>query len=167
VAAGRAPAPPTAPLDDVIRDRVEAWRPVCQEHDQPLSIAGELPSAPVPRDDFGQVLDVLLDNATRYAGRGAAITVGAAADGAGLRCFVADDGPGLPADGWALATQRFWRGSTAGDGSGLGLAIAQEIVAAYGGTLRLHPGDGGKGMLAEVHIDSDAAVRPGENGGSS
>jgi signal transduction histidine kinase len=166
VAAGRAVVADTAPLDEVMADRVEAWRPVAQKHEQPLSVIGELPTAPVPRDDVGQILDVLLDNATRYAGRGAAITVHGDDNGAELRCVVADDGPGMPDDGWARATERFWRGSAAGAGSGLGLAIAREIVAASGGTLRLRPGDGGRGTLAEVRISCDRPVRPCESGES-
>jgi signal transduction histidine kinase len=154
----------TAPLGEVVADRVEAWRPVAQDHDQRLSVIGELPTTPVPRDDVGQILDVLLDNATRYADRHAAITVHGDADGAELRWVVADDGPGLPTDGWTRATERFWRGSAAADGSGLGLAIAREIVAASGGTLRLRPGDGGRGTVAEVRISYDRPGHLGESG---
>ncbi|MFC5729739.1 MULTISPECIES: sensor histidine kinase [Nocardioides] len=151
LAAGQASATDTAPLDDVVLDRIEAWGPVAQEHEQRLTVAGALPSVPVPRDDLGQVLDVLLDNATRYAGRGAVITVTAHADD-GVHCVVADDGPGLPADDWHRATERFWRGSTSGDGSGLGLSIAREIVAARQGTLRIRPGDNGTGTIAEARL---------------
>lgn len=151
LAAGHASTTDTAPLDEVVLDRVEAWRPVAQDHEQGLTVVGALPSVPVPRDDLGQVLDVLLDNATRYAGRGAAIAVSAHADD-GVQCVVADDGPGLPADGWRRATERFWRGSTTGDGSGLGLAIAREIVAARDGALRIRPGDDGDGTVVEVRL---------------
>lgn len=165
-AAGRAAPPDTAPLDDVVIDRVEAWRPVAQDHDQRLSVVGEVPPTPVPRDDLGQVLDVLLDNATRYAGPGATITVSAQTDDAGLRCVVTDDGPGLEGEGWVRATERFWRGTSGGDGSGLGLAIAREIVAACHGTIRLRPGDGGVGTVAEVHLRHDSAGRTGCTGGT-
>jgi signal transduction histidine kinase len=102
------------------------------------------------------VLDVLLDNAIRYAGPGATITIRVCDDAAGLRCIVADDGPGLPADGWSRATDRFWRGSAAGEGTGLGLAIAHDVVATWGGTLRLRPGDDERGTVAEVWLTSDS-----------
>lgn len=153
LAAGQAVAAETEPLDEVVTDRVEAWRQLALDRDQRLLAVGEIPPVAVPRDDLGQVLDVLLDNAIRYAGPGATITLRAADDDAGLRCIVADDGPGLPAGGWSRATERFWRGSSTGGGTGLGLAIAHQVVATWGGTVRLRPGDAGRGTVAEVWLD--------------
>jgi len=158
-AAGRPMAADTTPLDEVVADRVEAWRQLARDREQRLSDVGEIPPAAVPRDDLGQVLDVLLDNAIRYAGPGATITLRVHDDDAGLRCIVADDGPGLPTDGWARATERFWRGSAAGEGTGLGLAIAHDVVATWGGSLRLRPGGDGGGTVAEVWLAGDARDR--------
>ncbi len=155
-AAGQAVAAETGPLDEVVTDRAEAWRQLAQDREQWLSEVGEIPPVTVPRDDLGQVLDVLLDNAIRYAGPGATITLRVCDDAAGLRCIVADDGPGLPADGWSRATDRFWRGSAAGEGTGLGLAIAHDVVATWGGRLRLRLGDDGRGTVAEVWLPGDS-----------
>jgi len=157
-AAGRAMAAETTPLDEVVTDRVEAWRQLARDREQRLCEVGEIPPTAVPRDDLGQVLDVLLDNAIRYAGRGATITL-RVHDDDGLRCIVADDGPGLPTDGWSRATERFWRGSGSGEGTGLGLAIAHDVVATWGGSLRLRPGDDGGGTIAEVWLAGDARDR--------
>lgn len=153
-AAGRAVAAPTAPLAEVVADRVEAWRPLAHERGQELTETGSPSAAPVRRDDLGQVLDVLVDNALRYAGPGARVTVEALDDAEGLRCVVADDGPGLPGEGWSRATERFWRGTDDGEGTGLGLAIAHEVAASWGGGLVLRSGgDGdGRGTLAEVWL---------------
>jgi signal transduction histidine kinase len=162
LAAGRAVAAETAPLDEVVTDRIEAWRQLALDREQRLLAVGEVPPVAVPSDDLGQVLDVLLDNAIRYAGPGATITLRVSDGDAGLRCIVADDGPGLPADGWSRATERFWRGSSTAGGTGLGLAIARQVVATWGGTVRLSPGDDGRGTVAEVWLPPGR--RPSDGG---
>lgn len=159
LAAGRPLEAETGPLHEVVADRVDAWREAARDRDQRLSEVGEVPPVAVPRDDLEQVLDVLLDNAIRYAGRGATITLGVHDDDVGLRCVVADDGPGLPAEGWARAVERFWRGAAGGEGTGLGLAIAHHVVASWGGTLRLRPGDDGRGTVVEVWLTPAANGR--------
>src|SRR5690606_23476968 len=47
-------------------------------------------------DRIAQVVGNLLENALRYAGDGARVRVGAAADGGGVRVVVEDSGPGVP-----------------------------------------------------------------------
>ena len=87
----------------------------------------------------------LVDNALRYSPTGSpvqVITEVCAGSGA-VRFRVLDRGGGLPADGYANATQRFWRGAGVnGDGSGLGLAIVDAIATRYGGKVVLEPGEG-------------------------
>ncbi|WP_164519672.1 sensor histidine kinase [Nocardioides ferulae] len=112
----------------------------------------------MPREDLEQVLDVLLDNATRYAGEGATVVVTAQVRGDEAVVRVEDDGPGVPDDDWDRVTERFWRGSSAEPGSGLGLSIAAALTAARGGELRLGPRPGG-GTLAEVRLP--VPERPG------
>jgi two-component system, OmpR family, sensor histidine kinase TctE len=74
----------------------------------------------------------LIDNAIRYAGRGASITVGVHAQGVDARAqallFVEDTGPGLPEAERERVFQRFARATHEGNGCGLGLAIVREIV---------------------------------------
>jgi two-component system, OmpR family, sensor histidine kinase TctE len=76
------------------------------------------------------LLDNLIDNAMRYAGRGSTVTVNleASADGgAGLR--VEDNGPGVPPELLPRLHERFFRAADNGEeGSGLGLAIVQRIA---------------------------------------
>jgi len=61
------------------------------------------------------------------------VSVGALADGAGF--YVADDGPGIPAE---ERDEAFERGhSTSSTGTGLGLAIVAEVAAAHGWDRRL------------------------------
>lgn len=81
----------------------------------------------------------LIDNAVRYAGRGAAITVRLRRAGDDVWIDVEDNGPGLPPELRGRAFERFVRGSTMGEGCGLGLAIVREIVEHHGGSAALLP----------------------------
>jgi two-component system sensor histidine kinase TctE len=81
----------------------------------------------------------LIDNAVRYAGRGAAITVRLRRVGDDVWLDVEDNGPGLAPELRGRAFERFVRGSTTGEGCGLGLAIVREIVEHHGGSAALLP----------------------------
>ncbi|MFJ2516343.1 sensor histidine kinase [Streptomyces griseoviridis] len=59
--------------------------------------------------ELAQVADILLDNAIKYAGRGATVTLDCGTDGGWAVLTVTDDGPGLSPAELALATTRFWR----------------------------------------------------------
>lgn len=65
---------------------------------------------------------------------------------------IQDQGAGMTAEECVLATQRFWRKSSAEHGSGLGLTIVQRIAQSAGGCLRLRPGPEGKGLIAELRL---------------
>jgi two-component system, OmpR family, sensor histidine kinase TctE len=79
----------------------------------------------------------LIDNAIRYAGRGASITVGVHAEAAHALLFVEDTGPGLPEVERERVFQRFARATHEGNGCGLGLAIVREIVERSSGQVVL------------------------------
>jgi two-component system sensor histidine kinase TctE len=79
----------------------------------------------------------LVDNALRYAGPGATITVRLRRAGDDLWLDVVDDGPGLPAEQRERVFERFVRGGAGGEGCGLGLAIVREIAERHGGSAQL------------------------------
>ncbi len=79
----------------------------------------------------------LVDNAIRYAGRGASITVAAHAQGAEAVVTVEDNGPGVPESEHEHIFQRFVRATHEGNGCGLGLAIVKEIVERSSGSVTL------------------------------
>ncbi|MGN2251942.1 sensor histidine kinase [Frateuria sp. GZRe12] len=80
-----------------------------------------------------EMLDNLIDNGLRYAGRGTNLTVGLAAAPDGVRLHVEDDGPGVPDDLLPRLGERFFRvPGTAQEGTGLGLAIVQRIAERHG-----------------------------------
>ncbi|MDT7749457.1 MAG: hypothetical protein QOD96_3119 [Pseudonocardiales bacterium] len=154
--------------DVVVRARLAAWRPAAR--DAGVLLVDELPPdhdaiGPVGCTDseLAQILDVLLDNAIRYAGRGAAVRVRADRQPGAVRLVVEDSGPGLPAADRARATQRFWRAAKDGNGpgTGLGLAIAERLVTARAGSLRLLPGEP-TGLAVHVTLPHAEATEPPE-----
>jgi two-component system, OmpR family, sensor histidine kinase KdpD len=98
--------------------------------------------SPIVSVDFLQVtraLQSLLENALLYAGDATPVTVGARAWNEGVRLWVEDQGPGVPADEHEAVFEKFYRGRVAGErvisGTGLGLAITREIVRSHGGSI--------------------------------
>ena len=62
-------------------------------------------------DLLGEMIGNLIDNAIRYAGDRAVITVRVSRDGEHARLDVIDNGPGIPADERDAVFERFHRGS--------------------------------------------------------
>lgn len=107
-------------------------------------------------------LSNLVDNAIKYAGEGARVTIGASAPLGEVELSVADTGPGIAAADLPRVFDRFYRvdhgrGRREG-GTGLGLAIVQELMRAQGGSVRVdsHPGRG-----STFTLSLPAAQQPG------
>ena len=132
-------------LDDVIAERIAFWQPVADRQQQQLRYRPESPGLVVQlaRHDVEQLIDVAVDNALRYAGADATVTVSTATasaddettDETTIALTVSDDGAGLPEEDLSRAVARFWRGRDDRTGTGLGLAIAGEIAAGHGGAI--------------------------------
>ncbi|MFD9896207.1 sensor histidine kinase [Amycolatopsis sp. NPDC059027] len=144
LAAGTAEDEP-CDLPSVLSERVDAWRPAADDAGAKI-VPADGHSEPVlvrcSEGQLAEILDVLLDNAVHYAGRGATITARWSTDPAAgtATLSVADDGPGLSTEDRERAVRRFWRGSGEGAprGTGLGLAIASQHVRTRDGRLELH-----------------------------
>lgn len=93
----------------------------------------------------------LIDNALRYAGPGATITVRLRRVGDDIWLDVEDNGPGLPPELRERAFERFVRGAAHGEGCGLGLAIVREIAERHGGSAQLLAA-APKGCVARVAL---------------
>ncbi|MDL5033501.1 sensor histidine kinase [Pelomonas sp. APW6] len=81
----------------------------------------------------------VIDNALRYAGRGATVTVQVGTDGAQAVLSIRDNGPGVAAGTEGRLFERFYRATLSGNGCGLGLAIVKEIVERHGGRVSAAP----------------------------
>jgi two-component system sensor histidine kinase TctE len=102
---------------------------------------GETGDAPLPVTGnamlIREALVNIVDNAIRYAGRGASVTVSAHAEGHDAVLTVEDTGPGVPESEHERIFQRFVRATHEGNGCGLGLAIVKEIVERSHGQVAL------------------------------
>ena len=100
------------------------------------------------RIDLMEVIGNLLENASRYAV--SLVRVSAIEEHASLCLVVEDDGPGLPEGGEWLVRQRGGRLDETG-GAGLGLAIVQDVLDAYGATMKLSRSDLG-GLRVSIDL---------------
>ncbi len=136
------PEPASIQVDEVVRDRVAAWRPVAEERGVELSqdVPGPVHAMAGP-GHLEQVLDNLLANALDAAPPGGHVRISAAARSGAVTVVVADDGPGMSGRQQEMAFRRFF--SATPGGAGLGLAIVHRLVTANGGSAALSDTPGG------------------------
>lgn len=104
---------------------------------------------PWDREDLLELLGNLLDNACKWADAEVALSVWQTPQGYGLA--VDDDGPGIPEEQRSQVFSRGARLDEQTDGHGLGLGIVRDIVASWGGELRLlQSPQGGLRVLIEL-----------------
>jgi signal transduction histidine kinase len=128
----------------VLAERVEAWQEAADAAG--VRLDSELPATlPVrcAEPELAQVLDVVLDNAIKYAGAAATIRWTCHPTPADTTLTIDDDGPGVPEEHLRRLTERFWRATTTTPGSGLGLAIAERLTTAHGGRFTVAQGERG------------------------
>ncbi|MCU0307267.1 MAG: PAS domain S-box protein, partial [Thermoleophilia bacterium] len=109
----------------------------------------------VDPDRVAQVIDNLVANAVKFTPDGGTVTVRVRGDAERALIEVADQGPGLPAEERERVFERYYQAPSStrvAPGSGLGLAIARSVVDAHHGTVGLHDGPGGLGLVARVTL---------------
>ncbi|HEY2127104.1 MAG TPA: HAMP domain-containing sensor histidine kinase [Streptosporangiaceae bacterium] len=150
------PEPASIRVDEVIRDRVAAWRPVAEEREVELVVqAGPGPvRAMASPGHLEQVLDNLLANALDAVPTGGQVRISAAGDSGGTTVVVADDGPGMSTRHQEMAFRRFF--STTPGGAGLGLAIVHRLITANGGSAALSDTPGG-GLTVTLRLLAGAS----------
>lgn len=103
-----------------------------------------------------EALANLVDNALRYAGRGATVTVRVRALSGEVLMEVEDNGPGVPEGEREHVFERFVRATPDGNGCGLGLAIVREIVERHAGRVGLYAAVP-RGVVARVTLPATSA----------
>jgi two-component system, OmpR family, phosphate regulon sensor histidine kinase PhoR len=98
----------------------------------------------------------LAENAVRYAGQGATLTLSTVRNEEGVVLSAADDGAGVDEMELGRLFERFYRAdrARASRGTGLGLAIVKHVVTAAGGSVEAR---GGKGRGLEIRCIFRAA----------
>ena len=126
-----------------------------------IAPGGEGLRARLDRRALEQVLMNLLDNAIKYAGEGARVTLGAAhAAGSRVEIVVQDDGLGISPAHLGRVFERFYRVDAGRSrelgGTGLGLSIVKHLVELMGGTVEVESAPG-KGARFTVRLQASAA----------
>jgi PAS domain S-box-containing protein len=137
-----------APLDlcDLTRRVAEEARDQVADH--PLEISCPAGPVMVEGDDLRmeQVLQNLLQNASKYSPPGAPVAVRVRRQGAYARIDVVDHGIGIPESALSQLFQRFYRAPNVDDrqisGMGIGLYVVKEIVLLHNGTIEVESVEG-------------------------
>ena len=123
-----------------------------------------MPMANVDIELIERAVANLVDNALKYARRGATVVLSATRRGGAVDIAVADDGPGVAVDDLPHLFDRFYQSRTNGPtpagaepGSGLGLAIVRRIAELHGGRVAATAGEAG-GTVVTLHIPADGAL---------
>ena len=140
-------------LQQIGADIVEMYEATADEQGVLLvQMYGEGVPARGDRNLLGSALASLVDNAIKYAGRGATVEVSAGSDEQGSWLAVRDNGPGVPKEELPKLTQRFYRldKSRHLPGNGLGLSIVAAIAALHGGSLEIE--DAAPGLRLRLRL---------------
>jgi signal transduction histidine kinase len=125
------------PVDSIIRQAEETFRPLAERRHVNLEIARE--DGGVVRADpnrVSQIVGNLIGNAIKFTPEQGTIKVRAKPEDKQVLFQVADDGPGISADSLSHLFDSFWQARKNDQrGVGLGLAIVKELVEAHGGKI--------------------------------
>ncbi|HLF78620.1 MAG TPA: ATP-binding protein [Dehalococcoidia bacterium] len=154
----------SAQIQEVIAEAIQDW-----SLRGSLDLGSSLPAQPlvvhIDALRIREVLQNLLENAEKYSGSSARVTISARPIAGELaEITVRDYGPGLRPEEIDAIFKRFYRASAEGtahvSGAGLGLAICKGIVEAHGGTIRAHlPSGGGLAVSFTVRREQ-AQIEP-------
>jgi two-component system OmpR family sensor kinase len=147
-----------------LADHLQTWAPHARAADLKFEAASGGPywvraQAPL----LGQLIDNLLDNATKYSAPGTAVVVRIGEESGLVTVAVEDEGCGVAPDDLSHIFEAFYRSPHSHrvgiGGVGLGLAVAQRVAGAFGGRLSAEsqPGKGSRFILQLPYAGIDAA----------
>jgi signal transduction histidine kinase len=143
----------TIDLNRIARDMADMYEATAEDRQVTLGTQLE-PEVQVfgDRNLLASAVASLIDNAIKYAGPGATVSVVTALHGATASIAVRDNGPGIPVAEVGKVTQRFYRldKSRSLPGNGLGLSIVGATASMHGGTLTLE--DGQPGLIVRITL---------------
>jgi K+-sensing histidine kinase KdpD len=143
--------------EEMVEDALLRAGPLLEGHPVEVAIASGLPSPKVDPRLISQVIFTLLENAAKYSGPSAKITVSVRQKDNNI-CFTVDDeGPGIPSELRGKVFDKFFHAGVQ-PGLGMGLAIARGIVQAHGGKIWIEDGPERKGTSVQFTIPLDDAL---------
>jgi two-component system, chemotaxis family, CheB/CheR fusion protein len=151
-------------LASIVRQAVEAVRPMCESKDHELSVT--LPERPVYLDAdparLAQVLSNLLNNACKFTNNGGQITLTVQRQADHVAIRVRDNGIGIAADQLARVFDLFAQVDASlersGSGLGIGLTIVKNLVEMQGGTVEAYSEGIGQGSEFVVRFPVSIAT---------
>lgn len=151
----RLPAKPAR----LAQEAVEIVLPLIQARKQSVSndTPQGLPNILVDADMIRRVYTNLLENAARYSNSGSQIWLGGEVEGALVKLWVKDDGPGIPEDEHEHLFEKFARleNQSLARGFGLGLAYCRLAVEGHGGKIWVESASGtGARFVFTLPIDT-------------
>ena len=146
--------------EEMVEDALLRAGSLLDGHPVEVAIASGLPSPKVDPRLISQVIFTLLENAAKYSGPLAKITVSVRQKENNI-CFTVDDeGPGISPELRGRVFEKFFRAGFQ-PGLGMGLAIARGIVQAHGGKIWIEDGPDGKGTSVQFMIPLNDAPLAG------
>ena len=113
---------------------------------------------------LGDVVDNLLNNATKFSPAGGALRVELSSAGKNAKLSLSDQGPGVPPEMMPHVFERFFASNQGPTreyaGLGLGLPLAKEVVEQHGGRIWLESQGAGSGTTAHLEIPLCSAGAP-------
>ncbi|MBF8266112.1 MAG: response regulator [Dehalococcoidia bacterium] len=126
-------------ISKLVREAIAEARLRAKTHNIIWDKKGRLPKVNIDGRRIRQVLDNILDNATKYSGERTTVIVKTRVHGSEIHISTSDQGIGIPAEDLKRVFNRMYRVEqrlTAGiRGAGLGLAICKGLVEAHGGRI--------------------------------
>lgn len=146
------------PLEEVVRTALESASARLDERDQRLDV--RLPEEPLPifadAVRLAQILQNLLDNASKYSPDGSTVRLGVRVVADDVVFEVEDEGVGIPAthmesifEPFAQLDQSLERENS---GLGIGLTLVKRLAELHGGSVRASARDDGEGSRFMVTI---------------
>jgi signal transduction histidine kinase len=149
VSARRAGFAPTD-LAELVAEVLDLYQPLAEHLG--VTLTGDASPLVVQADRrlLFEALANLVDNALKFSGAGARVSLRLESGAGTLRLVVQDDGPGVPERERSAVLNRFYRGERdrLTPGSGLGLAVVAAIVRLHRWRLRLE--DAGPGLRVVI-----------------
>lgn len=153
-------------LSGVVNDVTDGLAHLAEQNGVEITVSAPeaLPNVRGDRDELGQVVQNLVDNALRYGRSGKRVEVTLGTDTRGgrpmVRLSVRDFGDGIAREHLPRLTERFYRADAAASrakgGTGLGLAIVKHIVNRHQGILTIDS-EFGRGSTFSVLIPAVVA----------
>ncbi len=140
-------APETVLFGSLVEEALELVAGGVNERHVRVEVARDLPTVNVDRPRMVEVLQNLIDNASKFMGgqTNPEIRIGASNEGKETRFFVKDNGVGVEAKHHARIFGLFDKLDPKSGGSGAGLAIVKRIIEMHGGRIWIESQGNGSG----------------------